>query len=298
MSTKHLHKAQFDINDEYYTRYMDVVNILEPYLHRLKGKSIYCFADDYSKSNFVRYFYDNFEKIGLRSLTATCYKEEGKGVYYKYDGKKGVIRELYSNGDCLNDECLSIMEANDVLITNIPFSLKVKIYQRFEDVRKDFIIISGMNSGYAMEAIMRNRWYTQQRRFVFDRPDGEEKDVNCTIVTTFDDVRPLTLNLTKKYNPDDYPFYDNFTKVINVNSIRDIPSDYYGVMGVPITIDGYFPSDEFEYICCAAYKEGLYTGKPFLGYVHTNYQKPTAPYINGKATYARVFIRRKEKCGQ
>lgn len=94
--------------------------------------------------------------------------------------------------------------------------------------------------------------------------------------------------LYKKYTPEDYPKYDNYD-AINVNKVSEIPNDYYGIIGVPITfIDKYNPA-QFEIVGLAAsagYNVDI-VGIPFLG------DKDARPLINGKNTYARIFIRRK-----
>ena len=97
------------------------------------------------------------------------------------------------------------------------------------------------------------------------------------------------MDLYKHYTPEAYPKYDNYD-AINVNTYTDIPCDYEGVMGVPITfLDKYNP-EQFEILglsASAGYNEEV-VGIPFLG------DKDARPLINGKNTYARIFIRRKE----
>lgn len=96
------------------------------------------------------------------------------------------------------------------------------------------------------------------------------------------------LTLYKHYTPEEYPKYDNYN-AINVNKYAEIPYDYDGFMGVPITfLDKYNP-EQFEILGLAAsagYKPEI-VGIPFLG------TKDARPLINGKNTYARIFIRRR-----
>jgi len=97
------------------------------------------------------------------------------------------------------------------------------------------------------------------------------------------------IDLYKHYSPEDYPKYDNYD-AININVTANIPDDYNGVMGVPITFMDKYSPDQFEILgmsASAGYNPEI-VGIPFLG------QKDARPLINGKNTYARVFIRRKK----
>jgi hypothetical protein len=100
--------------------------------------------------------------------------------------------------------------------------------------------------------------------------------------------RHQDLILYKTYNKEEYPTYDNYD-AINVDKTKDIPTDYKGVMGVPITfIDKYNP-EQFEILglsASAGYNEDI-VGIPFLG------TKDARPLIDGRNTYARVFIKNK-----
>lgn len=116
-----LHRAKNAKNDEFYTRYEDIENEVSHY--NLKGMSIYCPCDDYRWSNFVKYFHDNFHKLGITKLCATNFNI-GEGAYkYVYDGKNEVITELEGNGDFRSEECTNIKDEYDCVITNPPFSL-------------------------------------------------------------------------------------------------------------------------------------------------------------------------------
>lgn len=116
-----LHKAKKAKNDEFYTRYEDIEKEMVHYTEHFKGKVIYCPCDDYRISNFVKYFKDNFEALGLKKLIATNY-DIGDGAFvYTYDGKCEASFRVNGNGDYRNyqeylDEC-------DIVITNPPFSL-------------------------------------------------------------------------------------------------------------------------------------------------------------------------------
>ncbi len=87
--------------------------------------------------------------------------------------------------------------------------------------------------------------------------------------------RPLCL--AKHYSSDEYPVFDNYSSAINVNKTSDIPCDYYGIMGVPITFLDYYDPKQFD-IVGNEYTLGIKKGRG---------------YVNGKKMYSRIFIRRK-----
>lgn len=118
-----LHQAKNAKNDEFYTQLKDIEKEVINYWGQLKGMSVYCPCDDYRKSNFVVYFKEHFNDIGLKKLTATNY-DIGDGAWkYEYDGENETISQLEGNGDFMSDECTKIKDEEcDVVITNPPFS--------------------------------------------------------------------------------------------------------------------------------------------------------------------------------
>ncbi len=118
-----LHKAKTAKNDEFYTRYEDIEKEVVNYKEQIKGMWIYCPCDDYRWSNFWKYFYDNFNELQLKRLTATNY-DIGEGAYKaEYDGFNTQVVPLQGNGDFRSPECTKIKDECDVVITNPPFSL-------------------------------------------------------------------------------------------------------------------------------------------------------------------------------
>ena len=98
------------------------------------------------------------------------------------------------------------------------------------------------------------------------------------------------LILYKKYTPDEYPKYDNYD-AINVDKVAEIPIDYNGVMGVPITFPDKYNPDQFEILglSASAGYDAQIVGIPFLG------EKDARPLINERNLYARIFIQRKKQ---
>lgn len=123
-NNENLNNAKKNKNDEFYTQYVDIEKEVQHYFEQLKGKRVYCPCDDYRQSNFVKYFKDNYEKIGLAGLVATNY-DIGDGAWkYVYDGENETISQLEGDGDFRSEECRKIKDDEaDVIITNPPFSL-------------------------------------------------------------------------------------------------------------------------------------------------------------------------------
>lgn len=118
-----LHAAKAAKKDEFYTRREDIEKEVGHYWEQLRGKRVFCPCDDYRTSNFVGYFRDNYDQIGLAGLTATNY-DIGDGAWkYTYNGRDEVVARLNGNGDFRSEEITAIRDEHDVVITNPPFSL-------------------------------------------------------------------------------------------------------------------------------------------------------------------------------
>ena len=291
-----LHIAKKEKNDEFYTLYENIEKELPFYKNYFKNKVIYCNCDDYTKSNFVKYFVDNFHKLELKEIISTGYNKEGKGIYYTYNGIIGESKELDDNGDFRSLECLGIMLRSDIIITNPPFSLFREYVEMLMKYNKPFIILGNMNAITYKEIyplIKDNKmWWGVSLNAVkcsFQVPDFYEGNnvyyengiklakVNNAIWFTnlIHDKRNQLLTLTKTYNPDNYPKYENYNG-IDVAKVCDIPVDYKGVMGVPITFLGKYNPKQFEIV---GFRKGN-DGKDLK--------------INDKYPYFRVLIKHKE----
>lgn len=238
MSRKILGKAKLVKDDEFYTRYETVEAELKHYWQQLKGKRVYLNCDNPRQSKFWQYLYDNFYAIGLAGLTATYYGDDAK--LWQYDGHNLLTDKLYGDGSYDSDECLAILDDSDVVITNPPFSLFRDFIDSLMNSGKDFLIIGNfLSTGYQniFDLIMNGdiKIGFNSGNANFDRADSSEKAVKIAWFTTFevDNKKPF-ISLTKSFNSDDYPVYDNYD-AINCDKVKDIPLDYDGLMGVPIT---------------------------------------------------------------
>ena len=293
-------KAKKVKNDEFYTRYEDIEAEVMKYKKAFKGKVVYLPCDDPAekKSEFWSFFVNNFEAFGLKKLIATHYDESGKA--YKIwidndascnggiDDGDALQEDLEGNGDFRSPECIDILKECDIVCTNPPFSL----FREFVDLlltnNKKFLIIGNQNA-FSYKEIFHDIqlnliWTGYNMVKSFYQPDGTTKDFGnvCWFTNMETTKRSEELIFTKKYsdNPSDYPKYDS-CNAINVGKIVNIPGDYDGVMGVPITfLDKYNPN---QFIV-------LGLDDPDLVYPEW---RGRGPELNGKTLYRRVMIKRK-----
>ena len=252
-----LRKAQVVKNDEFYTQYADIEKELEQYKGQFRGKIVYCNCDAPSYSEFWRYFHLNFTALGLKKLIATHYVLSVSTYKKEYTGGKdteieaGVITPLKGNGDFRSVECREILAEADIVVTNPPFSLSGEFFDLLMSMRKKFLIIVSkniVNTGVFRYLKSNEVWFGFSSPKEFDTPEGKTQKVQgiCRWLTNLDiEKRHKLLVLKKSYTPDKYPIYDNFA-AINVDKVADIPKDYNGVMGVPITFFDSYNPEQFE----------------------------------------------------
>lgn len=278
MGNQSLHKAKDAKNDEFYTTYEDIKKELANYAKYFKGKVIYCNCDDHNgiglgtpKSNFLKYLADNFEAFKIKKVIATHYeKDKDSSTMYilnKDNTGNGItcfedITEIpmKGNGDFRSEECVKLLQQADIVITNPPFSLFREYVAQLIEYKKKFLIIGNDNCRTYKEIfplIKENKfWCGLHHVKQFYKPDGSVKNFgNVSWYTNLENSRRNeVINTGKKYYgyEEMYPKYDNYD-AINVDKVSDIPMDYDGVMGVPITfVDKYNP-EQFEILGCADY---------------------------------------------
>ena len=301
-NNSNLHNAKTAKNDEFYTQLSDIEKELNNYKDFFNGKVVYCNCDDPRESNFFKFFSMNFERLGLKKLITTGYKKDGHGVAYVYEGDKNGNRkvddneiqviQLQGNGGYETEECIAFLKEADVVVTNPPFSLFRDYVKQLMDYNKKFLIIGNKNAITYNEIfpyIKENKlWLGFNSPCDFSTPSGEITKTIAGLCRWFTNIenqkRTTPLDLYRKYNPTDYPKYDNYD-AINVDKVTDIPEDYDGVMGVPITfLDKYCPK-QFEIIDGI----GRYS---ILHNEETRKEKKYLSMIDGKAVYFRLIIKR------
>jgi hypothetical protein len=295
-SNKELHKAKSGKNDEFYTQMSDIEKELKHYKEHLKGKVVFCNCDDPRESNFVNYFCLNFNKLGLKKLISTHYDPEKSTYKLEHDGVDFKETPLEENGDFRSPECVELLKESDVVITNPPFSLFREFVAQLVEHEKKFLIIGSLNAISYKEIfklIVENKiWvgynngakeYVVPNHYKFSREENGIKyqSMGNTYWFTNLDIhkRHEDIILYKKYNSTDYPKYDNYD-AINVDKTKDIPVDYDGVMGVPITFMDKYNPEQFEI-----------TGQMVTTKVDEF--NHGYPYINGKKIYARIVIKKR-----
>jgi hypothetical protein len=335
MANKNLNNAKEAKKDEFYTQLEDINNELRHYREHFRGKVVLCNCDDPRVSNFFTYFAYNFEFLGLKRLITVCYKNQNmdlfsqnqseKAVYLIYDGDKngnhipdaeeiGVL-PLKGDGDFRSPECIELLKQADIVVTNPPFSLFREYVAQLVAYDKKFLIIGpynaitykeifpllkqnqvwlgyGFNGGNAYFATPHPDEYTQG---VYNPETRLVKFRNCTWFTNLDhSKRHEDLILYKKYAPDEYPTYANYD-AIEVNKTSDIPCDYDGKMGVPITfLDKYNP-DQFEIIGFSLTLADMKVVKNILGRLNGGPRFYVMKNDKLNRLYDRIVIQRKKQ---
>lgn len=244
-----------------------------------------------------------------------------QAVYLIYEGDKNGNRvpdpseiqvlPLQGDGDFRSEECIALLKQADIVVTNPPFSLFREYVAQLVEYGKKFLIIGNKNAitykeifplikddkmwlgvtpmgtdmlfgvpEHYAETLVQTKKSGSSYRII----DGEVKAraQACWFTNLDHDKRHEELILYKRYTPEEYPHYDNYD-AIEVSKVAEIPCDFEGVMGVPITfLDKYNP-EQFEIIGLDRYtvpKELLVGGRVA---------------INGKPTYARILIKRRTK---
>ncbi|HAS91622.1 MAG TPA: modification methylase [Clostridiales bacterium] len=291
-------KASIAKDDEFWTQIRDIEEELRNYYRHFKDKVIFCNCDDPEHSNFWRYFRLNFNHLGLKKLVATHFDANSPTYKLEFDGKWVVKTDLIQNGDFRSPECIEILKESDIVVTNPPFSLFREYIAQLVDYDKKFVIIGNQNAitykeifallkenkvwlGYKsgdMAFRVPDHYPPRKTRFWIDGEGKKWRSLgNICWFTNLDIAkRHEDLPLYKKYNEAEFPKYDDYD-AINVGRISDIPVDYDGIMGVPVTFLHKYNPKQFELVGIDRYVED----NPHYGRRFT---------INGKETYARILI--------
>lgn len=317
MANANLSNAKRAKNDEFYTQLSDIENELKHYKNHFAGKVVYCNCDDARESNFFRFFQKKFNDYGLKKLITTSYNENGHGSVLVYEGDTNgngklddnevKVSELKGNGDFRSEECIELLKEADIVVTNPPFSLFREFIATLVQYGKKFLVIGNNNAITYKEIfplIKENKlWlgFSDNKTMEFVMPDSYEKYNyidkkgrkigKVPAISWFTNLEHSKRNdeiiLYKKYTPEEFPKYDNYG-AIEVSRVCEIPKDYNGVMGVPITFLGKYNPSQFEIV-----DPRDFTDVERLKSKNTMLIKDKDSAINGKPTYARIAIRKK-----
>lgn len=282
-TNKSLRNAQQRQKDSFYTLYADIADELINYAPQLNNKTVYCNCDDPVQSNFVKYLTDNFKAFNLKCLIATHYIDPEQAtdrpsqltLTRTTTNAEGFIRllsPLQSNGDFRSPECIDLLTKSDIIITNPPFSLFKEFITLILDHNKHFICLGTMhaiNYQVVLDGVINNiirtgfTNFNQELSFLVPshyagKPTDTEYKIAKVSVCRWTSLKvpKQTIPLTKHYTPDRYPKYDArdtkgnpvYTRpydAINVNRLKDIPFNYTGFIGVPVTILNQLNPDQF-----------------------------------------------------
>ena len=340
---KNINQAKLNKKDEFYTQLQDIENELRHYKDHFKGKVIYCNCDDPTISNFFKYFSLKFSDLKLKRLITTCYKNQNPGLFSRHDSERAImleydgfrdgdvvprpedigIKELEGDGDFRSPECVELLKQANIVVTNPPFSLFREYVAQLMEHDKKFIIIGHQNAITYREIfrlIMENRlWlgfgfkggaghfisnYTDHATAT-DRKEGMIRVSGVVWFTNLDiKKRHEKLVLYQRYTPEQYPKYENFD-AINVDKTAEIPIDYDGVMGVPITFMDKYNPGQFDILGIGIAGLGLAAGVEPFKPEHKHYRKTVQKrgavdgdlymMVDGEVTvpYRRILIKAK-----
>lgn len=277
-----------------------------------------------------------------KSQNADLFSQEDseQAVYLEYEGDKDgdripgpdeiEVRYFKGDGDFRSKESISLLEQADIVVTNPPFSLFREYIAQLMQYQKDFLVIGNANS-----VTYKDMWpYVQNKRMWFGvtrtgtgqmwfkvredfpKKSGQRIDENgqrwqtignSAWFTNLDHAkRHEPQILVKKYDPNLYPKYDNYD-AIEVSKAADIPLDYYGVMGVPISFLGKVSPEQFDIVGTTEsndpdnpYRTRWYSSKECRDAYQERFGKPgvydlnASGVVNGVKVFKRILIRRVE----
>ena len=318
MANKNLTKAKTVKNDEFYTRIEDIASECSHYKDQFNGKVIFCGCDDYTKSNFYKFFKQNFNAIGIKLLICSGVENADtmKGSYVEFDGTKETIIEDCDGTFQTNlPRVVDKYGANNVVfVTNPPFSPFRDLVNLLQTLNVSYLMLANKNcitykevfklfksnsirAGYGKWG--GGMWFQTTNMNDVDKiVNGVAlKNVPSIWLTNlyvnmaakcamakmvYDFTKPETLDsyyeLSESERNEKYPKYENYD-AINIDKSNTIPGDYFGEIGVPISFMYYLDSSLWEVI----------------GHEHDIRGGDVGQFeVNGRGKYKRIIIKRKK----
>lgn len=298
-----LNEARIKKNDEFYTCMSDIEEEMRHY--DFTNKIIYCNCDNPAMSNFYKFFRNNFDTLGIKKLIATCLSSKQKVEYFGHN--KEITSPLSSFGDFRCSDCLNILKEADCIVTNPPFSLFREFIDLLINNDRQFLVLGNINAityKDIFKLVMENKiWlgYRQlnkdmyfnlpaniQKWLVENKKEGSAYKIignkvmgrlasACWYTNIDHSKRHKRIDTGYKYN-ESYAKYDNYN-IINIDKIKEIPMDYYGIMGVPITYMAIHNSEQYDIL-------GIANSARYIG-------QECITKINDKKIYNRILIKKK-----
>lgn len=317
-----LNKAIRAKNDEFYTQYHDIEKEIQAYLAfnggLFAGKTVLCPCDDPNWSNFTGYFVKNFDRLGLKELVSTCYTKDGKGRILRKTKQGEELALLDGDGDFRSGELIRFRDKADYIITNPPFSLFRDFMDWIFAGTAKFVVICNKNCVTFKDIfpkIKNNEIWSGHRSWAggmwFETIDGGDvdrvengvnlKNVSAIWLTNIEHNRrykpiPLLsmeenlLKYPKLKNKQAYQRYDNYN-AIEIPETKAIPSDYDGVMGVPVSFLDKFDPYQFEII---GMDIDIKNGEISTLVINSWNGKLDRGYIDKERKYSRLLIKHKK----
>ncbi len=309
-SNTSLHAAKRAKNDEFYTQLTDIEKELRHYKDHFRGKVVFCNCDDPEWSNFWTYFKLKFDYLGLAKVVATHYAPGEASYKLEYFGGGNEVKTaLAGDGDFRSSECVALLKESDIVVTNPPFSLFREYVAQLVEHEKQFLVLGNNNAvtyketfrlirdnkmwlGYGVNKTMEFRLSDEYARW--SRVDeAGHKYGRVPAISWFTNLphhkRNEELILFRQYsgNESRYPNYDNY-EAIEVSKVADIPVDYEGAMGVPITFLDKFNPAQFEILSANDIRR-----RAAVPFKEHGLIKDKDGTIDGKAVYVRIVIKLK-----
>jgi hypothetical protein len=314
-------------NDEFYTQYEDIEKEIRVYLESdpslFEGKVVYCNCDDPYKSNFFKFFVVNFDRFGIKRLVVTSYEPACKFVVNEVRGIEDsmsldeIVEKLkfcsgnefvfLKDGDFRSDECVEVLKQSDVVVTNPPFSLFREYVKLLFDYDKKFLILGSVNAITYKDVFPLVRdskmwlgvnngtktYYVPDRGYVkmgntcwFTNLEHGVRNKPLQLMTMEENLRFSGYRVVRERG---YREYDNY-KAIEVPYVDAIPSDYDGIMGVPVSFLNKYCPEQFEVVGIDYdVKSGRLSWLAKEGWSG----KLDRAYLDGRRLYTRIFIRRR-----
>lgn len=252
-----------------------------------------------------------------KAIVTKVYDTTGDGgidmddIINLFKNRENELTELKGDGDFRSEECIELLKEADIVVTNPPFSLFREYIATLMRYNKKFVIMGNKNAITYKEmfpllkenkiwvgatSLNGGRWMIMPNNIEITSKKtkiDENGDIilNVAGVCWFTNLdikkRHEDLILVKRYSQDDYPMYDNYN-AINVNKVTEIPCDYEGAMGVPITFMDKYNPDQFDILDANDFRLEHFKTLKSHGLVK---DKDSAIY--GQPTYARILVRNK-----
>ncbi|AAB96281.1 adenine-specific methyltransferase EcoRI family protein [Mycoplasmoides pneumoniae] len=314
----YFNRAKKAKNNEFYTLFEDIAAEVACYPNAFKGKVVLCNCNDGYQSNFWQFFQSQFHALGLKKLVAIAFNPLGNSYQLNFDGKEIKELPLAGNGSFDSAEAIVLLKQSDIVVTNPPFSLFQDFVCLLAEHGKQFLVL-GHNGAVGYNQIFKlfkeeQLWYghTVNSSMLFQVQSNfklyDPKSVNFVKkdgqlfqkvpgISWFTNLKknqqPAWLKTKSRYqgNEHKYPKFDWYDAIF-VSKVKEIPLDWFGYMGVPLTFLNCFNPKQFELIDCLANPYATLDTLKTNAYVRSHHGD--VRNVKGKRRYVRVVIKQRQ----